>query len=107
MTYGGIILLVFLVSHVWMFKFGDWTGQDGLYGLVMRTFENPLMVAWYVLAMLALGLHLSHGIGSAFQTLAIFKPTWTKGLRGFGFYLGWLLAFGFITIPVWAFLTKG
>lgn len=107
MIVGGLILLIFLVTHIWMFKFGDWSGEHGLWGLVMRTFENPLMVAWYVLAMLALGLHLSHGFGSAFQTLGIFKPAWRKLLWRVGAGVGWLIAVGFATIPIWAFMSKG
>lgn len=107
MIVGGLILLVFLVLHIFTFKFGDWTGQGGLWGLVMRTFENPLIVAWYVLAMLALGLHLSHGVGSAFQTLGVFKPTWRKMLWKIGYGFGWAIALGFATIPIWAFMNKG
>src|SRR5438034_256262 len=41
MWYGGVILLVFIVIHVWMFKFGDQAGLHGLWGLVVRSFKNP------------------------------------------------------------------
>ena len=107
MMVGGIILLLFIVSHVYMFKFGA-TAMKGdtraLYALVMESFQNPLVVAWYVLAMLALGLHLSHGFGSAFQTLGIFNPAWRSSLKQGGVLFGWVIAAGFISMPVWAFI---
>ncbi len=108
MLVGGIVLLLFIVTHVYMFKFGATTEAAGepraLHELVMTQFQNPLVVTWYVLAMLALGLHLSHGFGSAFQTLGIFKPAWRAVFKNAGLAFGWLIAVGFISMPVWAFL---
>ena len=103
MWYGGVIVLLFIILHVWMFKFGNQEGEHGLWGLVVRSFKNPLIVAGYVFAMLPLGLHLSHGFASAFQTLGILQPRWQPGLRNTGVVLGWVLAVGFILLPLWAF----
>lgn len=104
MLVGGVILAVFIVTHVATFKFGDHGGEDGLYGLVMRSFQNPLTVAWYVLSMMAVGMHLSHGLGSAFQTLGVAKATWRERLRTTGVVLGWVVAGGFMSLPIWAFV---
>lgn len=104
MLVGGVILAVFIVTHVATFKFGDHSGPDGLHGLVMRSFEFPITVAWYVLAMIALGMHLSHGLGSAFQTLGVSKPAWRERLRTGGVVLGWVVAGGFMSLPIWAFV---
>jgi succinate dehydrogenase / fumarate reductase cytochrome b subunit len=103
MAIGGIILAFFVITHVKMFKFGDASQAEGLWGLVIHTFHNPLMVAWYLLAMGALGLHLSHGFSSAFQTLGAHKPAWRARLRSVGFALGWLIAIGFSSLPIWSF----
>ena len=105
MIYGGWLLLIFIVVHIKMFKFGDHGGEGGLFGLVMRSFQNPLITGFYVVAMLALGLHLSHGISSAAQTLGVAKPNWRPKLKAGGVAVGWLIALGFISLPVWAFLT--
>lgn len=104
MMVGGVIIAIFVVTHVIMFKFGDHDGVDGLHGLVVRTFQNPLMVAWYILAMVAIGMHLSHGFGSAFQTLGVSKTAWRERLRNTGVVFGWVIAGGFISLPIWAFL---
>jgi succinate dehydrogenase / fumarate reductase cytochrome b subunit len=101
MWYGGVILLLFIIIHVWMFKFGNQAGEHGLWGLVVRSFKNPWITLGYIVALLALGLHLSHGFGSAFQTLGITQPQWRAGLRKTGQVLGWVLAGGFILLPLW------
>lgn len=106
MLVGGILIVVFIVTHVAMFKFGDHGGEGGLYGLVMRTFQNPLMVAWYILAMVALGMHLSHGLGSAFQTLGVSKTVWRARLHSAGMVVGWVIAGGFAFLPIWAFIAR-
>jgi succinate dehydrogenase / fumarate reductase, cytochrome b subunit len=103
MAIAGTILLAFIIIHVRQFKFGDHTQEFGLWGLVVRSFQDPLVVAWYVLAMLALGLHLSHGLGSAFQSLGVVRPKWRANLRIAGVAFGWAIALGFISLPVWAF----
>lgn len=103
MAVAGTILLVFIILHVNMFKYGNKDGDGGLYGLVMRSFQDPIVVGLYIMSMLALGLHLSHGFGSAFQTLGVVRPDWRTRLRTFGSAFGWLLALGFISLPVYAF----
>lgn len=105
MAVAGIILLAFIITHVNMFKFGSREGEHGLWGLVMRTFQDPLMVTWYVLAMLALGLHLSHGIGSALQTLGVERPKLRAKFHKLGLAVGWAIALGFASFPLYAFFT--
>jgi succinate dehydrogenase / fumarate reductase cytochrome b subunit len=100
MWYGGVILLIFIVIHLFMFKFGNQTGEHGLWGLVVRSFKNPLISLFYILVMVPLGLHLSHGFASALQTLGSLR--WRTALRKVGAVLGWALATGYILLPLWA-----
>lgn len=104
MWYGGVIMLIFLIIHLWMFKFGDYSGEHGLWGLVVRSFKNPFIAICYILAMIPVGLHLSHGFASALQTLSAVQPRWHAGLRQGGKILGWVLAVGYILLPIWALL---
>ncbi|WP_089718445.1 succinate dehydrogenase cytochrome b subunit, partial [Candidatus Entotheonella palauensis] len=92
MIYGGAILFVFLILHLIMFKFGDHEGEKGLWGLVVSWFHNPWVVIGYIIAMIPLGMHLSHGFASALQTLSAIQPQWYKGFKQAGQALGWLLA---------------
>lgn len=104
MLVGGVILAVFIIVHVITFKFGDHSGPGGLYGLVIRTYQNPLTVAWYMLALVALGMHLSHGFGSAFQTLGVSRTRWRARFWIAGAVFGWLVAGGFMALPLFAFI---
>jgi succinate dehydrogenase / fumarate reductase cytochrome b subunit len=103
MVWGGMIILVFLVLHIRTFKFGDWDKPNGLWGLVVETYKNPLMTGWYVLAMIALGLHLSHGLASSLQTLGLGRPVWRARFHTIGFIVGWLMAGGFMSLPIWCY----
>ena len=64
-----------------------------------------MYVAIYVVAMMALGFHISHGIGSAFQSLGLFSQH-RRTVRLIGCTIGWILALGFLAIPVYAFVAK-
>jgi succinate dehydrogenase / fumarate reductase cytochrome b subunit len=105
MTWTALLVLAFLLVHIKTFKFGD--DAQGLYRLVMTWFTNPLYVGFYVLALLGLGLHVSHGIQSAFQTLGLNHPRYTPLIRKAGMAFAILVCGGFMSIPIWAFMTGG
>lgn len=105
MTLTAVLVLLFLVIHIKTFRFSDTGGN--LYRMVMTSFQNPLYSGFYVLAMLALGLHLSHGIQSAFQTVGLNHPRYTPLVRKAGFAFAILVCAGFAAIPIWAFIQGG
>ncbi len=87
MRWGGVFLLLFLVWHLLHFTVvkispnPDATGPDvenNPYRLVVASFQVPWMTLIYVLAMVALALHLSHGVFSAMQTLG-----WTNNAASY------------------------
>jgi succinate dehydrogenase / fumarate reductase cytochrome b subunit len=78
-------------------------GRD-LYRLEIENFANPLIVAFYVLSMLVVGSHLWHGASSSLQSLGLDHPRWTPRVRATGKVLAVLIAGGFITIAIWAYL---
>ena len=49
---------------------------------VVVGFQNPFASAFYILAMLALGLHMYHGFWSMLQTLGLSHPRWNRVRRG-------------------------
>src|SRR5262245_5810790 len=74
MILSGLLLFFFIIVHVRQFRYGteyEWPGGRDLYRLEMENFANPLVVGFYVLSMLVVGSHLSHGIWSAFQSLGL------------------------------------
>jgi succinate dehydrogenase / fumarate reductase cytochrome b subunit len=106
MIVSGLWLLVFIVIHVKAFRYGvehEWpAGGRDLYRLEMENFRNPLMVGFYVLSMIVVCSHLYHGIASAFQSLGIDKPAWTRFILPAGKVISVLIAGAFIGIALWA-----
>jgi len=107
----GLIVLAFVIWHVWSFKFGvrpaDTAAPEGsLWLLVITEFQKPIVAALYVLCMIALGFHLSHGIASAFQTLGLLHIGWRSPAKKVGYAIGWLVAIGFAVLPIWGNLAK-
>lgn len=118
MIWTGIVLLVFTVLHLITFKFGP-DQEEGyvaqingeqvrdLHRLVIEVFQEPVYVIWYVAAMILLGLHLRHGIWSAFQSLGAYHPRYTPVIYTMGVLLALVLGIGFLFIPVWIYLGRG
>lgn len=78
MRWGGVFIFLFLIWHLIEFTIvkvsvnPDKTGVDitnNPYRLVVASFQVWWLTLIYVLAMVALALHLSHGVYSAQQTL--------------------------------------
>jgi succinate dehydrogenase / fumarate reductase cytochrome b subunit len=81
MRWGGVFILLFLVWHLLQFTIVkiDVSGAgvtDNPYRLVVNSFQTWWLTLIYVLAMLALYMHLAHGVFSATQTLG-----WTQTAR--------------------------
>jgi len=72
MRWGSNALLLFIIFHLAQFTL-MWVNVGGWRDLpserVVLAFQNPLLLLIYVLAMLALAMHLHHGVWSASQTL--------------------------------------
>ena len=108
MVGSGLFIMVFVIIHVQQFKFGTWyqvtdsTVRD-LYRTEVEIFQNPFWVAIYVAATLLVGLHLRHGFASAFQSLGLDHPVYTRRLTGLGILFAVLIGVGLAVIPVWVY----
>lgn len=60
----------------------------------------------YVVSMLILSFHLNHGFASAFQSLGMRHPRYTKGIKMFGMLFSYVIPLAFAAIPVYIYLTK-
>jgi len=116
----GLVLLVFVVLHIKTFKYGPGSAGEkeyvtvvngvemrDLHKLVMETFQDPVYVGFYAIAMILLGLHLSHAIWSAFQSIGLYHPRYTPILYAGGRVLAFLIAAGFFIVPVWIYFMGG
>lgn len=103
MIFSGLVVLAFVPLHLWTFKYGphyasalDPQVRD-IHRLVVEEFHEIGEVVWYVLAMIVIGIHLSHGFMSAFESLGVPHRPW---IRRAGQGLAVVLAAGFASIPL-------
>jgi len=111
MIWTGLVTLLFVGVHLQQFKFGAWYTAGtppirDLYRTEAEVFTSPLWVAAYVFCMVLVGLHLRHGIASAFQSLGVSHPVYTRRLVALGTIVAIAIATGFAVIPVWVYLTQ-
>ena len=108
MAIGGSLLLLFIIIHVATIKYmvGGAKGPT-LYDHVAGWFANPLYAGFYVLAMIALGLHLSHGVQSAFQTLGVNHPRYTPLIKKLGLAFAIAITLGFASMPIYFCIVGG
>lgn len=115
MIFTGIILLIFTVTHIATFKFGDpqmitvdGTQMKDLKSLVIDTFQNPWYVIYYIAVMVLLGFHLRHGAWSAFTSLTMHAGTKKSAvIYTAAAIFAVLMAVGFLFIPLYIYATGG
>jgi succinate dehydrogenase / fumarate reductase cytochrome b subunit len=108
MIYTGLAILVFLVVHLINFRFDqDFDEEHGL--TVAHTLSSPPLALFYLAIMAVVGVHLSHGVQSALQSLGVHHPRWTVCLRRAGITIAVLFALAFASFPIYylVFWTEG
>lgn len=103
MIYGGLFILLFVIYHLLDFTFGTVNPsyeEGNIYHNVVASFHQPVVAIFYVLAMIAVGLHLWHGVWSLFQTLGWNTARANRLIRNFATFAAVVLTLGNISIPV-------
>jgi succinate dehydrogenase / fumarate reductase cytochrome b subunit len=103
MPYTGLAILFFVLWHLLQFHFVD-KSHVTIFALVSGAFSDPLTVVTYVAAMGVVGLHVSHGFWSLFQTLGLNHPRWMPAVRSASPLLALGLALGFGFLPIYLLL---
>src|ERR671936_2899497 len=109
MIYTGLATLLFVLIHLRQFKYGAWyTIGDppirDLYRVEIEVFTSPVWVALYVVSMALIGLHLRHGISSAFQSIGADHPLYTRRILLCGAILAVVIGAGVAIIPIWGYV---
>jgi len=111
MRWGGALLLLFIVLHLLHFTTRqvdpagwahrqDASGHYDIYGNIVASFRIWWVTAFYLLAMLALGLHLWHGVWSFGRSMGVAKPSDNPLRRRVAPVLAVLLWLGFSAVPI-------
>ncbi len=104
----GIVVLVGLLLHLYNFwynmMFAELVGRATTYmpsdgfAYVQETFSNPVFAVLYVVWVVAIWFHLSHGFWSALQTLGWNGKVWFRRWRVIGLVYVTLLMLGFLVV---------
>jgi len=111
MIWSGLVVLAFVLFHILHFTVRvspalanlpdpSNPGRHDVWGMVIKGFQNPLVVGFYVIALTLLCSHLSHGIASIFQTLGLSTRQTRSAIEKFSQVLAIIIWLGFISIPL-------
>jgi len=108
MRISGIVVALFIVWHLLDLTFGvvNTIGTDGqfvraeVYANVVRSFERWPVAIFYIVANLLLGLHLSHGAWSIFQSLGWNNPRFNSWRTAFARGFAAVVVVGNVSFPV-------
>jgi len=103
MKWSGPILLLFILYHLAHFTFGSAHPQfveGDVFHNVITGFRVGPVVFFYVVAMLALGLHLYHGVWSMLQTLGLSHPRYNPLRHGLSTLVTLAVVGGNLTFPL-------
>lgn len=103
MRWGGVIVALFIVWH--LLDLTTLTVNENAqpghpYENVVATFSTWYGNVIYIVAMLAVGLHIRHGFWSAAQTLGVGNAARDRVLKAVAGVLALVLTAGFISVPV-------
>lgn len=105
MRWGGVIIALFVVYHILDLTTGT-LNPNGVYGQVYDNVvadfapERWYVTLFYVLAVVALALHLRHGLWSALQSLGRTSERNRKAVKATATTTAVLLAAGFLAVPL-------
>lgn len=103
MTWGGLIILGFVIYHLLHLTFGsahpDFVPGNAYHNFVVGFRSWPVSIA-YVLTMIPLGFHLYHGFWSMLQTLGATNPKVDRIRRPTAAVLALTVVLGNISFPV-------
>jgi len=104
----GIIVVLGLLLHLFNFwynmMFAELVGMDTClspadgFGWIKETFSNPIFVVLYIIWLVALWFHLTHGFWSAMQTLGISGKIWFQRWKVIGIIYVTLLFLAFLVV---------
>ncbi len=111
MPVSGGMIFIFIIKHLLDFTFKakeqvDMHGHmaNDVYGMVLARFQDPVHVIFYVLFMVAVGLHLSHALQSSLQTYGLYIPREGSKIKLVSMLVAIAMASTFAIIPIIAFI---
>lgn len=114
----GLLILVFIGLHMYqfwgqmhfsseMYKITyDGVEVKDLYRLVKEAFAQGWVVAFYLVSLVGLSMHLMHGFWSAFQSMGLSNKKYGPIIRAVAMGYAVLIPLGFASMPIVFYLFK-
>jgi succinate dehydrogenase cytochrome b subunit len=107
MRWGGVIILLFVIYHLLHLTTGtlhpNFVKNDP-YHNVVSGFQVWWVSAVYIIANLALGLHLYHGLWSMFNSLGLNHPKFNRWRRAFASAFALVITLGNVSFPIFVLM---
>ncbi len=103
MRWGGVIILLFIIYHILHFTTGTVHPsfvEGAVYHNVVAGFSVWWVSLFYIVAQIALGFHLYHGLWSLFQSLGWNHPRFNHWRDGVAHAFAWFITLGNISFPI-------
>lgn len=111
MVVTGLVLLLFIIFHILDLTLGvrpigssefeeNTTGNAHAYANLIHSFDRPGVAIFYILAMVILFIHLSHGIWTAISDLGIIGHRWRQVMLFVAYIVPAIIMIGNISIPL-------
>jgi succinate dehydrogenase / fumarate reductase, cytochrome b subunit len=104
MRWTGIIVLAFVAFHLADLTWGAANGSHFVrgdpYDNLVYSFRRPVVAIAYVIANLALGIHIYHGAWSLFQSLGVNNPRYNKARTRFAQAFAAVVVVGNVSFPI-------
>ena len=114
MLYTGPAILIFIIVHLINFKFGPiyfdtYAGIEmrDLHRLMIEFYQSKASITFYIIFMIILGVHISHGFWSLFQSLGINFEPYNGHIKFLAKAFAIISTLGFSAFPLWALLQGG
>lgn len=110
----GLLILGFLIQHVWFYRITGWEsyndihGHHDLYQRVVDSFTQSSIFysLLYIFVMILLGFHLKHGFQSFMRTLGLFNQRYWSLIDAVSWVIAIFFAAGFSSLPIYFFVTS-
>ena len=110
----GVIVMGFLVMHLYQFwfkmQFAELMGAHAVHTPaeeVANFFSSWVYCAIYIVWLIALWFHLTHGVWSALQSAGLNNKTWLPRVKGISHVISTIVILMFMAVPVYYLLGFG
>ena len=107
MLYTGVVILAFIGYHLFYVSFSPEHFSSSIAVVIRDQLHVPFVAGLYIVSIMALALHLSHGLWSLWQSLGVSHPAYDMVIRRGTLTLAVVMGTVFVSFPILAMVWDG